>query len=57
MVRTHIVPILNKIKDDDLVFVENENFKNTAINEMNFFKRVRQRANLDHLIYPSGTHI
>ncbi|MBI3641451.1 MAG: site-specific integrase [Thaumarchaeota archaeon] len=50
----YIKEILDSKKDDDLVFVTNEDPLYASINEMNRFVRVRKNAKLDHLKYDSG---
>jgi integrase len=47
---------LDKLKDDDLVFRKKSEWIGANNIEVNFFRRVRKRAGLEHLVYSSGTH-
>lgn len=55
-IEKEILSILDSVKDDDLVFAKNKNWRNAAINEILVFVRVRQRAGLDNLVYDTGIH-
>ncbi len=52
----YLTPILNKIKDDDLIFGTNENVLKSKHNEEDNFTRMRIRAGLHDLRYDNGIH-
>ena len=52
----YLMPILKKIKDDDLIFGTNENHLKSKHNEEEHFSRNRIRAGLQDLKYDNGIH-
>ncbi len=52
----NLKPILDKKKDDELVFTNTEDSETAAGNERSVFHRIRESAGFDNLRYDSGMH-
>jgi len=55
-VEKYLIPLIAKVKDDDLIFGTNENPLKSKHNEEENFARVREKAELDNLKYDNGIH-
>jgi len=53
---SYLLPILKKIKDDDLIFATNEDSLKSKHTEEDYFTRLRIRIGFDGLRYDSGIH-
>jgi len=55
-VEKYLIPLITKVKDDDLIFGTNENPLKSKHNEEENFARVREKAELHNLKYDNGIH-
>lgn len=52
----YLMPILDKLQDDDLIFATNEDSFKAKHTEEDYYYRMRARAGLDKLKYDNGIH-